>query len=42
MVVKSGLEKRALLRTLEKKIAELDQANTGLKSIQNELIRAFM
>lgn len=42
MVVKNGLEKRALLRTLESKIAELDQAHFSLKSIQTELIRAFM
>jgi response regulator RpfG family c-di-GMP phosphodiesterase len=42
MVVKNGVEKRALLRTLESKIAELDQAHFSLKSIQTELIRAFM
>ncbi len=42
MVVKNGLEKRGLLRALEKKIAELDQAHTSLKSIQTELIKAFM
>ena len=42
MVVKNGLEKRGLLRALEKKIAELDQAHSNLKSIQTELIKAFM
>ncbi len=42
MVVKNGLEKRALLRTLETKIAELDMAHSNLKSIQTELIKAFM
>ena len=42
ILVKNGLEKRALLRTLETKIAELDQAHSSLKSIQTELIRAFM
>jgi len=42
VVVKNGLEKRALLRTLEKKIAELDQAHSSLKSFQTELIKAFM
>ncbi len=42
VVVKNGLEKRALMRTLEKKIAELDEAHSSLKSIQVELIKAFM
>jgi DNA-binding NtrC family response regulator len=42
MVVKNGLEKRNLLRALETKIAELDIAHSSLKSIQTELIRAFM
>lgn len=42
IIVKNGLEKRALIRTLEQKIEELDHANSGLKSIQTELIRAFM
>ena len=42
IVIKNGLEKRALLRALEKKIAELDEAHSSLKSIQTELIKAFM
>ena len=42
MVVKNGLEKRALIRALESKIAELDEAHISLKAIQNELIKAFM
>jgi len=42
VVVKNGLEKRALLRTLEQKLAELDQAHSSLKSFQTELIKAFM
>ena len=42
MIVKNGLEKRALIRTLESKIAELDHAHTNLKVIQTELIKAFM
>jgi response regulator RpfG family c-di-GMP phosphodiesterase len=42
IVVKNGLEKRALLRALETKIAELDEAHSSLKSIQTELIKAFM
>jgi len=42
IVVKNGIEKRALLRALEIKIAELDEAHSNLKSIQTELIKAFM
>jgi DNA-binding NtrC family response regulator len=42
MVVRNGLEKRALLRSLESKITELDMAHSNLKSIQTELIKAFM
>jgi DNA-binding NtrC family response regulator len=42
IVVKNGLEKRALVRALETKIVELDQAHSSLKSIQTELIKAFM
>jgi len=42
IVVKNGIEKRALLRALEIKIAELAEAHSSLKSIQTELIKAFM
>jgi DNA-binding NtrC family response regulator len=42
MVVKNGIEKRQLIRALESKIAELDEAHSNLKSIQTELIKAFM
>ena len=42
IVAKNGLEKRALIRALESKIAELDEAHSSLKSIQAELIKAFM
>ena len=41
-VVNNGLEKRSLIRTLESKIAELDKTQASLKSLKNELIRAFM
>jgi len=41
-VVSNGLEKRALLRALEAKTEELNQANSRLKSIQTELIKAFI
>ena len=42
VVIRNGLEKRALIRALEDKIAELDEANLSLKSIHTELIKAFM
>jgi DNA-binding NtrC family response regulator len=42
MIVQNGVDKRSLLRTLEEKIAELDETHSNLKSIQTELIKAFM
>jgi DNA-binding NtrC family response regulator len=42
IIVKNGLEKRQLLRTLEEKIAELAKVNTNLKSLQTALIKAFL
>ncbi len=42
VIVKNGLEKRQLLRTLEEKIAELAKVNTNLKSLQTALIKAFL
>jgi len=42
IVVKNGLEKRQLLRTLEEKISELAKVNTNLKSLQTALIKAFL
>jgi DNA-binding NtrC family response regulator len=41
-IVRNGIEKRALLRALEMKTAELAQANASLKSIRTELIKAFI
>jgi DNA-binding NtrC family response regulator len=42
MIVKNGLERHALVRTLQQKIAELDTAHSDLKNIQMEIIKAFM
>jgi DNA-binding NtrC family response regulator len=42
MVVKNGIEKATLLRTLDQKILELRAAQGSLKEFQNELIRAFI
>ena len=40
--VRNALEKSALLRTLDKRIAELHAANASLKEFQRELIRTFI
>lgn len=40
--VKNALEKSALLRTLEHRVAELQAARTSLKDFQRELIRTFI
>lgn len=42
MVVRNGLEKRELIRTIDEKIRELSDANSSLKSIRTDLIKAFM
>lgn len=42
MVVRNGLEKRNLMRTIDEKIRELADANSSLESIQTDLIKAFM
>ncbi len=42
MVVRNGLEKRQLMRTIEEKIGELAAVNSNLKSIRTDLIKAFM
>jgi DNA-binding NtrC family response regulator len=42
LIIRNGLEKRALIRSLEEKIQELDNAHGNLKSIQKEILRAFM
>ena len=42
MVVRNGLEKRQLMRTIDEKIEELANANSSLKSFKADLIKAFM
>jgi DNA-binding NtrC family response regulator len=42
MIVRNGLEKRALLRALERKIQELDLAHSSLKTLHTELIKALI
>lgn len=41
-VVRNGLEKRALIRTVSEKMQELAAANSDLKSIQTDLLKAFI
>lgn len=42
LLVRNALEKSALLKTLEQKIAELHAAHASLKDFQNELIKTFI
>ena len=42
MVVRNGLEKRQLMRTIDEKIQELAAVNSNLKSIRTDIIKAFM
>ena len=42
LAVRNALDKSSLLRTLDRKIAELHAANASLKEFQNELIRTFI
>lgn len=42
IAVRNALDKSALLRTLDKKILEVQAAHANLKEFQNQLIRAFI
>ena len=42
LVLKSAIERTALLKTLELKISELDAAHSSLKDVQSRLLRAFL
>ena len=42
VVVRNALEKASLLRTLDQKIKELQDARINLTDFQNQLIRAFI
>ncbi len=42
LVLKSAIERTALLKTLELKISELDAAHSSLKDVQTRLLRAFL
>jgi DNA-binding NtrC family response regulator len=42
LVIKSAIERTNLLRTLQSKIDELDEAHSNLKDVQARLLRAFL
>lgn len=42
LVIRNGLERTQLLRTLQAKIQQLDEAHATLKTAQSQLIRAFL
>ncbi|HWO56124.1 MAG TPA: response regulator [bacterium] len=41
LVIRNAIEKRQLLKRLEAKVAELDQASSDLKGLYADLLRAF-
>jgi len=42
IVLRNGLEKQRLIKTLQEKISEIDKANSELDGLQNEIVRAFV
>jgi DNA-binding NtrC family response regulator len=42
LVIRSGIERTQLLRRLNEKVQELDQAHNNLKDVQSRLLRAFL
>lgn len=42
LVIQSAIERTQLLRTLQVKISELDEAHSNLKDVQARLLRAFL
>jgi len=42
IVLRNGLEKQRLIKTLQEKIREIDKANSELDGLQNEIVRAFV
>ena len=42
IVLRNGLEKRRLIKELSKKISEVEQANSELDGLQNEIVKAFV
>lgn len=42
IIIRNGLEKRHLIKTLREKIRQLDDAHLNLKNVQTQLLKAFM
>jgi len=42
IVLRNGLEKQRLIKTLQEKISEIDKANSELDGLQNEIVKAFV
>ncbi|MCP5111756.1 MAG: hypothetical protein GY953_13080, partial [bacterium] len=42
LVIRNGSERTVLLRSLQSKIQQLDEAHANLKTTQSQLIRAFL
>jgi len=42
IVLRNGLEKQRLIKELSKKISEVEQANSELDGLQNEIVKAFI
>ena len=42
IIFRNGLEKQRLLKALQKKIREVDKANSELDDLQNEIVKAFV
>ena len=42
IVIRNGIEKQLLLKTLQSKIREIDKANSELDGLQSEIVKAFV
>ena len=42
LVIQSAIERTQLLRKLQQKVSELDEAHSSLKDVQSRLLRAFL
>ena len=42
ITIRNGIEKQMLMKQLDEKIKEIDKAYSDLKSIQNEIVKAFI
>ena len=42
IVLRNGLEKQRLIKTLREKIGEIDKANSERDGLQNEIVSAFV